>query len=209
MGRKEIPGRLLTPEIFRQFISLASMIAKFVTWICVLYFRIAGWKIEGDIPTYKKYLIIVGPHTSAIDVPIGVAARAIIGIEAKFLVKQEIFESGWKYLFKQFGAVPVDRSKHSNVVDATIELYNSKEEFILALAPEGTRAHVENLKSGFFHIAKGAKIPVVCAALDFENKRIVVDEPVSVEGKTWEQAEPEFKSFFKQFKGKHPEKGIY
>lgn len=209
MGCEEIPRSLLKLPIFLQFISLALMIARFVTWICVLYFRIAGWKIEGDIPPHKKYIIIVGPHTSALDVPIGIGARAIIGMDAKFLVKQEIFDSSWKYLFEQFGAVPVDRSKHSNLVDATIALYNSKEEFILALAPEGTRAHVENLKSGFFHIAKGAKIPVVCAALDFENKKIVVDEPVSIGGKTWEQAEPEFKSFFKQFKGKYPEKGIY
>lgn len=185
------------------------MIEKFISALCVLFFKLSGWKIQGDIPTYKKYIVIVGPHTSAWDVPIGIAGKAITKINAKFLVKQEIFDSPWKYIFKQFGAIPVDRSKHNNIVDATIELYNSNDEFILALAPEGTRAYVKNLKSGFFHIANGANVPIICAALDFSNKRIVIDEPVSIKNKDWETAELEFKDFFRQFKGKNPDLGIY
>ncbi|MGB3465208.1 MAG: 1-acyl-sn-glycerol-3-phosphate acyltransferase, partial [Cyclobacteriaceae bacterium] len=78
-----------------------------------------GWKIEGKKPTdIKKYIIVVAPHTSNYDFFLGVATRAITGLNSYYLAKKELFAIpvlGW--MFKAIGGIPVDRSKKSNMVD--------------------------------------------------------------------------------------------
>ena len=105
------------------------------------------------------------------------------------------------------GGSPVDRSKNNNMVDQVVQLFNSNEGFHLALSPEGTRTKVNKLKTGFYHIAKNAQVPLVMIALDFENRRVVFAEPFE----TGPEIKADFRKiidFFKQYKGKIPEYGI-
>ena len=102
------------------------------------------------------------------------------------------------------GGTPIDRSKSTDFVSATAKIFEEKEVFRLNLAPEGTRKKVNKLKTGFYYIAKMAKVPIVMVAFDFENKQVVVAEPFY----TSESVEADFKkidSFFKGIKGKVPE----
>ncbi len=170
-----------------------------------ILFSILGWKLEGDFSkNVKKYVVIAAPHTSWLDFPIAILARMASGTMIHFIGKNSLFKGPFGFFFRALGGTPVDRSQSNNLVDAIVEIFNSKDNFILALSPEGTRKKVEKWKSGFYYIAKGANVPIVMATLDFENKKIKISEPYF----TSDDKEKDFKffySFYENVKGKKPE----
>ena len=173
------------------------------------YFTVLGWKVEGAFPYHlKKSVVIVAPHTHRNDFFLGVAFRKLLHLEfVRFLGKKELFIPPFSWVLRSMGGSPVDRSKNNNMVDQVVQLFNENESFHLALSPEGTRKKVAKLKTGFYHIAKNAHVPLVMIALDFENRRVVFAEPFE----TGADMKADFKKiidFFKQYKGKIPEWGI-
>lgn len=100
--------------------------------------------------------------------------------------------------------MPVNRGSNSNSVDSIVEIFNKNETFILGISPEGTRKKVNKWKTGFYYIAKKAKVPIICAALDFENKQILISKPFDLTDDINEDIS-HLKSFFKGVKGKIPE----
>jgi 1-acyl-sn-glycerol-3-phosphate acyltransferase len=118
-------------------------IYKFIFWVL-------GWKIVGDVPRdQKKYIIITVPHTSNWDFIIGVMVRGIMGFKSKFLGKKSLFKAPYGWLFRWLGGYPVDRSRSRNLVDQVIDIYNQHREFVIAVAPEGTRKTWMNGKRDF------------------------------------------------------------
>ena len=170
-----------------------------------IFTRILGWKLVGDFPKYlKKYVVIAAPHTSWKDFPIAILARNSSGEKVNFIGKNSLFKGPFGFIFRSLGGTPVDRSKSSNMVDAIIQIFDNKEEFRLGISPERTRKKVIKWKTGFYFIAKGAKVPIVMATLDFENKEIKFSEPYDIT----DDKEKDFKhfhNFFKGVKGKHSE----
>lgn len=137
-----------------------------------------GWKINGNVPnTEKKYIIIVAPHTSNFDFIIGVLVRGILGFNSKYLGKKSLFKAPFGWFFRMVGGYPVDRSKSSNIVDQVVEIYNKHEEFVIAIAPEGTRKNVDEWKTGFYFIADKAKIPIIRCVFDRKGKQVKFFEP--------------------------------
>ena len=164
--------------------------------------QILNWKMIGTFPTLPKYIVAVVPHTSWVDLILGVIVRNISGESINFVGKKELFGPLTGWFFRALGGTPVDRSKSNNLVDAIVQIFNSKSEFILGLSPEGTRKKVEKWKTGFYFIAKGAKVPIVMATLDFENKKIKISEPYY----PTDDKEKDFKffySFYENVKGKN------
>ena len=141
------------------------------------FFKLFGWKIDGEMPQEKKYIIIVAPHTSNWDFMIGLCVRSIMRFDAKFLGKKELFRFPFGALFRWLGGLPVDRSRNANMVDAVAELFNQHEELIIAMAPEGTRKYVEKWKTGFYFIALKAKIPILMASFDYPSKTVFASRP--------------------------------
>ena len=170
-----------------------------------IFTRILGWKLVGDFPKYlKKYVVIAAPHTSSKDFPIAILARNSSGEKVNFIGKNSLFKGPFGFIFRSLGGTPVDRSKSSNMVDAIVQIFDNKKEFRLGISPEGTRKKVIKWKTGFYFIAKGAKVPIVMATLDFENKQIKFSEPYDIT----DDKEKDFKhfhNFFKGVKGKHSE----
>ena len=164
-----------------------------------------GWKIENSFPKEpKKYVVIVAPHTSWVDFPISILTRLSLGTMIHFIGKSSLFRFPFGYLFRALGGTPVDRSKSTNLVEAVIKIFNDKDTFRLALSPEGTRKKVEKWKTGFYYIAKGAKVPIVMVTLDFGNKKIKIYEPyypTDIIEKDFQY----FHQFYKGVKGKNPE----
>ncbi len=143
-----------------------------------LYFFLKGYTIENNWPKdVKKAMVAIIPHTSNWDFLFGVLSRQLIGRDIKFVGKKELFKPPFGFFFKMMGGYPVDRSKRTNFVDAVVDIYNSKEEFYIGIAPEGTRKKVKELKSGFYYIAKGANIPIIVATIDAGNKKLVFSKP--------------------------------
>ncbi|SEB38229.1 1-acyl-sn-glycerol-3-phosphate acyltransferases [Tenacibaculum sp. MAR_2009_124] len=175
------------------------MISKFI------YTKVLGWKLTGNFPAeLKKYVVIGAPHTSWKDFPIAILARNSWGVKINFIAKKSLFDPPFGFIFRWLGGAPVDRSKSNNRVDAIVDVFNNKEEFRLALSPEGTRKKVDKWKTGFYYIAKGANVPIVMFAFDFENKQIVLSEPYY----TTNDQEGDFKvfyEFYKDVKGANPD----
>jgi 1-acyl-sn-glycerol-3-phosphate acyltransferase len=171
-------------------------------------FHRLGWSIEGNFPTeYKKYIIVVAPHTSNWDFLVGLCVRSICRIKAHYVAKAELFKWPFGLLFRYLGGYPVNRSKSNNFVDAVVDIFNEKEDFIISITPEGTRKHNDNWKSGFYHIAQKAGIPLVTAAFDYPTKRVILGAPFFPD-KDVDTTIQELKSFFKQYRGKIPEYGV-
>ena len=175
-----------------------------------IFHKIIGWKMTGHFPNQlNKYIIIVAPHTSSLDFFVGMLVRSIIPEikKAKYLGKKELFRPPFGWIFSALGGYPVDRSRHSNLVDAIVEIFNSKEEFIIALAPEGTRKYVGKLKTGFYYIAKNAGIPVIMVGFDYAKKEVKISGPFYT-GEDFEEDMKFITTFFKAISGKNPGNGL-
>ncbi|MBI1767503.1 MAG: lysophospholipid acyltransferase family protein [Bacteroidetes bacterium] len=177
--------------------------------IYILIFKLIGWKIEGSFPKeLRKYIAAVAPHTSNWDFVIGVMARSILKMQrAKFLGKSQLFAAPFGWFFRAIGGYPVDRSSSHEMVHQVVSIFNSHEEFILALAPEGTRKKVDRLKTGFYYIAKQAKVPIIPCGFDYAKKKVIVGSPFYPA----ENLEDDMKlltRFYASIKGKNPELGI-
>jgi len=141
-------------------------------------FKVAGWKLQGTIPIeLEKSIVIVCPHASWVDFPVGLGARSLLRKKIYFWGKQELFKGAFGWLFQKLGGYPVDRSKNTNLVSSIVDIYQSQTSFHAVLAPEGTRKDVHELKTGFYFIAIEAQIPIMMIGFDYVNKRIVVNEP--------------------------------
>jgi 1-acyl-sn-glycerol-3-phosphate acyltransferase len=130
----------------------------------------AGWRFEGQMPDIPRFVAIVAPHTSNWDFPIGLAAKWALGFDAHWWGKDTLFRAPLGWFMRANGGIPVDRHNKSNVVERTVDAFRTHDRFALALAPEGTRKKVREWRSGFWHVAKGAGVPICCVALDWEHK---------------------------------------
>lgn len=146
-------------------------IAKFV------FEKIMGWRIKGDFdPTIKKAVIIVVPHTSWHDFYLGLFTRRLTRTQINYIAKKELFKWPFGWYFKWTGGEKLDRTPGQNKVEAIAEIFRNKDEFRLALAPEGTRKKVSEWKTGFYYIAMAAKVPIICIPFDYKRKTITINE---------------------------------
>jgi hypothetical protein len=147
-----------------------------------LFFKIIGWKLVGLFPKdIQKSIIIVAPHTTWVDFPIGLGARAEIesanNLTINFLGKAELFKGLFGWLFKALGGIPVERFSKNDMVQSVVNLFNSHENLHIALAPEGTRKAVSKLRTGFYYMAKQANVPIIMIGFDFEKKEVIINKP--------------------------------
>lgn len=160
-----------------------------------ILYTIFRWKVIGSFPKYlKKYVIIAAPHTHWQDFPLGVLIKYAEGLPANYIGKASLFKPPFGFIFRWLGGTPIDRSTSSNKVEAIVNIFNSHENFILTMSPEGTRKKTEIWKTGFYYIAKGANVPIVMISFDFKNKEVKVAEPYYLT----ENMENDF-NFFHQF----------
>ena len=170
-----------------------------------LYWKLSGWKLSGNFPyQYKKIVLAVAPHTHWVDVMTGFVARQAMHIEhAKFLAKKELFVWPLGWVLRKMGGTPVDRFAKSGMVDQVVELFNSNETFMLGLSPEGTRKRVDKLRTGFYHIAKKAGVPIVPIGFDYANRLVVIGEAF-FPGDDEEADLKKIIAFYAEIQGKRP-----
>ncbi len=142
----------------------------------------AGWRIDGTMPNESKFVLIVAPHTSNWDFPLGVAALFAFGFRVSFMGKHTLFRGPLAIPMKWLGGIPVERSVKRDRVSESVAAFNASEKLILVIAPEGTRTYVPTWKTGFYHVAHGAGVPIVPVAFDFGPKVIRVGEPLRPTG---------------------------
>ena len=138
--------------------------------------RLAGWRVEGSLPDLPKYVLIGAPHTSNWDFILFLGIIFSLRANVRFMGKAELFRFPVGWFFRYCGGIPVDRKKSTGLVDQMVDAAKQADHFILTIAPEGTRHQVIEWKRGFYHIAKGAGIPVVMAVVDGRHKRVGVGQ---------------------------------
>jgi len=147
-----------------------KQIAKFILFLW-------GWKGEGKLPESKKYILVVAPHTSNWDYVIGKLFFYAYGISSRVLMKKELFFFPLGFFLKAHGGIPLDRSRNENTVKKMVELFKKQDEFILTITPEGSRKRSDNWKTGFYYIAKYAKVPVYLAYCNYDKKVVGINGP--------------------------------
>lgn len=137
----------------------------------------SGWRFEGSVPDERKFVIIVVPHTSNWDFILGTEALFALGFRVSFLGKHTLFKWPLGLFMRWLGGIPVERTVRKDRVAETIAAFNSADSLILAVAPEGTRKRVTEWKTGFYHVAHGAGVPIVPIAFDYGRKVIRFHPP--------------------------------
>ncbi len=131
-----------------------------------------GWRFAGGIPNVSKAVVIVAPHTSNWDFLLGIAGVFAVGVRFSFLGKHTLFRGISGVFMRWLGGIPVDRRASSGVVDQTVDLFNNRDWLLLGLSPEGTRSRVDRWRTGFYHIANGAGVPIVPVSFDYSTRVI-------------------------------------
>jgi len=138
--------------------------------------RLLSWRVDGSLPDIPKFVLIGAPHTSNWDFILFLGVIFTLRANVRFMGKAELFRWPIGSFFRYCGGVPVDRSKSSGLVDQMVQASLESERFILTIAPEGTRHQVQEWKRGFYHIAKGAGIPIVLAVVDGKHKTVRIGQ---------------------------------
>lgn len=141
-----------------------------------------GWRYEGEIPQPRKAVCLAVPHSDNLDGLLLVAIAQSIGMSISWMVKDVLGKPPHGYLIRSVGGVPVDRSKANGLVGSMVEEFERRDDFYLVIPPEGTRSRVEYWKSGFYHIALQAKVPVLPGYLDFRRKVGGFGPPIELTG---------------------------
>lgn len=167
-----------------------------------------GWKIEGAYPHHiPKKVLAVMPHTSNWDFPLGLLVRSAVGADIQYIGKSSLFKPPHGFLFRWLGGVPVDRSKRNGFVDAMVHLFNTRQKLTIVIAPEGTRKKVDQLRTGFYHIARRAGIPIILTQFDYPSKTVRFGAPFYPS----DDMAADFHAIYDYFRGitgKHPELGF-
>lgn len=164
-----------------------------------------GWTPEGTLPQIDKYIIIIVPHTSMLDFFLGRLFLFSLDLKVNVLVKKELFFFPAGILLKKLGGIPVDRSKRSQTIARMVEHFQTKDKFILAIAPEGTRQKVESWRTGFYYMASDAHVPIIPAFCDYKRKVFGIGPAFEPTG-NMENDIMELKSFFRHVTPYHPDR---
>lgn len=136
-----------------------------------MLFRAMGWRFE-PLPPYflNKHVIIGFPHTSNMDTVRAFTGFRIVKRTGHIMIKKEWFKWPMSLFLTAIGGIPVDRRAASGVVGQMVRIFGERDEFLLAIVPEGTRKDVTTIKTGFWHIAKEANVSIICWYLDNDHK---------------------------------------
>jgi 1-acyl-sn-glycerol-3-phosphate acyltransferase len=135
-----------------------------------LFLRLCGWRVEGTLPPDPKAVVIAAPHTSNWDLPFMLAVSYVLGARPSWLGKREIFRWPFHGLMRRLGGLPIDRHGRHDVVQQVVDMFGCRDRLHVVVPPSATRSRASHWRSGFYHIARGAGVPIVCAFLDYRRK---------------------------------------
>jgi 1-acyl-sn-glycerol-3-phosphate acyltransferase len=149
--------------------------------------RLAGWRLLFNGLPARQGVLIVYPHTSNWDFPVAVLAKWAVGLQVTFWGKDTLFKlplfGRW---LRWLGGVPVDRSSASGIVGQMASALTAAREngdfMWLALSPEGTRKYSAAWRSGFYHVAQQAGVPLALVYLDYREREIGVQHFLRLTG---------------------------
>lgn len=159
------------------------------------------------MPDSPKCVVIAAPHTSNWDLPYTLFVAFAMDIKMFWMGKDAIFKQPFNKLFQWLGGIPIDRSKSHNIVQKSIDQFQQNDNLVLAIPPSGTRQKIMYWKTGFYHIANGANVPIALGFLDYKNKTGGIGPSLHPTGDIKADMET-IRKFYKNITGKYPLKSI-
>jgi 1-acyl-sn-glycerol-3-phosphate acyltransferase len=166
--------------------------------------RLRGWRVIDVRPPARKGVVIVYPHTSNWDLPIGILARSVLQLPMGWVGKQSLFRQPFRSLMLALGGVPVDRSKSTGLVDQLRLAFDRRERFYLVITPEGTRSRTDHWKSGFYYLARYLDLPLGLAFIDYEHREVGIGAWLHLTGDV-ERDLDQIREAYRTRRGKRPE----
>jgi 1-acyl-sn-glycerol-3-phosphate acyltransferase len=163
-----------------------------------------GWKTSLVWPPEPRGVIVVYPHTSNWDFPIGVLFRIGHRLKANWVGKQEMFRWPLRGWFLRIGGIPLDRKKTTGFIDTLLAEFRSRDWMWLAIAPEGTRSHTDHWKAGFYQLALAADVPIGLGYIDYATKTVGIDTYLRMTGDR-EADLARIRAFYASKRGRRPE----
>lgn len=146
-----------------------GLMARAVHAVLVWLYRRHGWQAVGTVPEPRRFVVIAAPHSSNWDFPYYLGLTDALGLRTHFMAKDSLFRWPMGRFMREVGGVPVDRSANRDMVQQMADEFARRDEFVLTVAPEGTRG-ASRWKSGFYQIALKAGVPIVCGFMDYGRK---------------------------------------
>jgi 1-acyl-sn-glycerol-3-phosphate acyltransferase len=175
----------------------------FYLFAVVLLF-LSGWRTQGRGPDIPKYVLIAAPHTSNWDFVFFLLIIFKLRLPVYWMGKRSMFRWPFQGLLKRLGGIPVDRSEKNNVVSSMAKAFKNSERLVITIAPSGTRRNAGSWKTGFYHIAHEAKVPVVCGFMDYKSKTGGIG-PVFQPTGDMEADMAGIRSFYSGISGRYPQ----
>ena len=180
--------------------------ARLLTAAIDKWFKHQGWAVEGKAIEPRKFVVIAAPHTSNWDFIYFIGAAEGLNLNLSFMGKTSLFRWPFRRMMHEMGGIPVERSKSGNYVDMMVAEFAKRAEFMLTIAPEGTRGKVRQWRTGFYHIAMGAKVPLVCGMMDYRRKVVGLGPAIWPTGDYAKDME-KVAAFYSTCTPKYPERG--
>jgi len=174
-------------------------------WLGRLVIAASGWRIEGGVPDVSKFIMIGAPHTSNWDLILLLAAAYSFRLSVNWLGKDTLFRTVLGPILRFVGGIPVDRSKHNDMVASLVADIGRRDSCAIVIPPEGTRSRTEYWKSGFYWIAKGAGIPIVFGYLDYKRKVAGLGPSFMLTGDVAADMD-RIRAFYQDIPARYPEK---
>lgn len=170
--------------------------------LCRALLRAGGWRLVGEVPDVRKLVLIAAPHSSWWDGVWGLLMKIGIGLDVGFMAKRELFRGPLGWLLHRLGGIPITRHAARGVVEQMVDKFRASEVLWLGIAPEGTRRRVAEWKTGFWHIARQAGVPVFPVAFHYPDKSIHLGHLHTLSADMAADL-ARLRAFYAPFKGKH------
>ncbi|WP_347456760.1 1-acyl-sn-glycerol-3-phosphate acyltransferase [Acinetobacter thermotolerans] len=168
-------------------------------------FLAQGWQMVGEFPNLPKAVAIISPHTSNFDAWLGFNALLGLGIQITIFGKDSLFRTPLKPILEWIGVVPVVRDTPQGQTKQIVDVINKTNHIWVGMAPEGSRKAPEKIRSGFYHIAKAAKLPIVMFSFDYDHKIIHILGVYHITGDYDYDLEQIYKHYEGKISAKNPE----
>lgn len=173
--------------------------------------NLMGWQIDNhwDL-NIDQCVMIAAPHTSNWDALYARLALKALGVNVRLTIKDSYMKFPFEPFVRAMGGIGIDRSSKSNgqarlsMVQLMSNLFKTHPKLVMLVTPEGTRAKQEQWKTGFYHVAMTAGVPIALAYMDYAKKKTGVGKIIYPTG-DYEKDMAEIMAFYAQINAKFPE----
>lgn len=181
------------------------MMAWILSGLAVIFLKVMGWRTAGQPPSLAKYIFVAAPHTSNWDFFHMYVASKRLRVKIAWMGKDSLFKGRFGWFMRMLNGVPVNRSGGQNVVAQMVQEFQNRESLVLAVPPSGTRGKTPHWRSGFYHIALGAQVPLALGFVDYSRKEAGIG-PVFMPSGDVKADMDIIRAFYSTITAKYPEK---